>query len=495
MKEGVPEQWPMLTLAEVAELKGGLAKGKKRAKGETVRTVPYLRVANVQAGYLNLSEVHSIDASEKEISKILLQDGDVLFNEGGDRDKLGRGWVWEGQIPECIHQNHVFRARPRRDVIDPFFLSYWGNSRAAKEYFEEEGKQTVNLASISLAKLGGLPVPVPPLNEQRRIVAKLEALLAKVDTSRKRLERVPTILKRFRQAVLAAAVEGRLTEEWRQSNPQEERTETTLGEVATEFRTGPFGSSLHQSDYVRDGIPVINPTNIVDGSLVPNEDVTVSKETFGRLSDYALKVGDIVIARRGEMGRCAVVGEKERGWLCGTGSALIRLKRAAIPEFIQAFISAPPTRQFLIDGSVGSTMANLNQGIFKSVPISLPSVPEQVELLRRLSELNALADQIEARYTKAKTHVDRLTQSILAKAFRGELVAQDPTDEPAEQLLARLHSEAAVIPAAPRGRGRPPTPRAAGESIPGTRPPSSKAGQAGTIPKRRGRPRKAPAGD
>lgn len=506
MREGVPEHWPMLTLAEVSELKGGLAKGKKRAKDEVVRTVPYLRVANVQAGYLNLSEVHSIDASEVEISKILLQDGDVLFNEGGDRDKLGRGWVWEGQIPECIHQNHVFRARPRGDVIDPFFLSYWGNSRAAKEYFEDEGKQTVNLASISLAKLGGLPVPVPPLEEQRRIVAKLEALLAKVDTSRKRLERIPTILKRFRQAVLAAACEGRLTEDWRDENPSvaaadslfrvinETRAKTLriprtassldsasnrmvselenpfhpdsvipltwawvrFGDVIGELRNGistrpemePPGTPILRISAVRGGSVDLNETR-----FLPNGDDHVPSS--------ALREGDLLFTRYNGsielLGVCGMVRDlKGQNLLYPDKLMRVRFDHEAIlPAYAEIYFQSSKVHDRITEKSKSSAGQNGVSGSdIKAQAFALPPIEEQSEIVRRVAQLFTLADQIEARYFKAKTHVDRLTQSILAKAFRGDLVPQDPSDESAEMLLARLKTQSAAV-TSPKRRRRP----------------------------------------
>jgi type I restriction enzyme S subunit len=107
----LPEGWEWASLGAIAELKGGLTKGQKRKAADILREVPYLRVANVQRGFLALGEVKTIDATEEEIQELRLETGDVLFNEGGDRDKLGRGWVWEGKIAECVHQNHVFRAR------------------------------------------------------------------------------------------------------------------------------------------------------------------------------------------------------------------------------------------------------------------------------------------------------------------------------------------------------------------------------------------------
>jgi type I restriction enzyme S subunit len=104
----LPPGWAWTTLGEIADLKGGLTKGKRRREEDKLRSVPYLRVENVQRGYLNLDQMKMIEATEAEIDDLRLRVGDVLFNEGGDRDKLGRGWVWQAALPECIHQNHVF---------------------------------------------------------------------------------------------------------------------------------------------------------------------------------------------------------------------------------------------------------------------------------------------------------------------------------------------------------------------------------------------------
>ena len=176
----LPEGWTWASLAAIAELKGGLTKGQKRRSGDVLRPVPYLRVANVQRGYLDLSELKQIEATADEISILRLQPGDILFNEGGDRDKLGRGWIWQGEVSECIHQNHVFRARLYSDAISPKFVSWYGNS-FGQEYFFAEGKHTTNLASINLTKLSNFLVPLPPSTEQARIIAEVERRLSVID--------------------------------------------------------------------------------------------------------------------------------------------------------------------------------------------------------------------------------------------------------------------------------------------------------------------------
>lgn len=204
----LPKGWTWTRLDAIAALKGGITVDKKR-KDPTARPVPYLRVANVQRGYLDLFEVKFIEASESAIIELSLQHGDILFNEGGDRDKLGRGWIWESQLADCIHQNHVFRARLFLSDMLPKFVSWWGNS-FGKDYFLREGKQTTNLASINLTKLSAFPVPLPPLAEQDCIVAEVDRRLSlvrevesQVDTNLKRAERT-------HQSILSQTFSGHL---------------------------------------------------------------------------------------------------------------------------------------------------------------------------------------------------------------------------------------------------------------------------------------------
>jgi type I restriction enzyme S subunit len=205
----LPNGWTSHQLRGLAEIKGGLTKGQVRPPGTKLKAVPYLRVANVQRGYLDLAEMKQIDATEGEVAALRLQPGDVLFNEGGDRDKLGRGWVWNGELPTCIHQNHVFRARLRSTEINPRFVSWYGNAIGQK-YFMEQGKQTTNLASINLTKLGSLPVPLPPAAEQRRIVEEVERRLSVVDELEATVEKNLARCARLRQAIFKLAFEGRL---------------------------------------------------------------------------------------------------------------------------------------------------------------------------------------------------------------------------------------------------------------------------------------------
>ena len=228
----LPAGWAWARLDAIAELKGGITVDKKR-NDATAREVPYLRVANVQRGYLNLSEVKTIRASEADISSLALRAGDILFNEGGDRDKLGRGWVWEGQIAECIHQNHVFRARPLLDTLSPRFISWWGNT-FGKDRFLREGKQTTNLASVSLTKLSRFPVPIPPALEQARITAEAARLLSIID----RLESALGV-NLARASSLMAAVLSKAFRSGAKSEVAEIKSSVNEGETSMQKRALP----------------------------------------------------------------------------------------------------------------------------------------------------------------------------------------------------------------------------------------------------------------
>ncbi len=169
--------WPVVALGDVAEIRSGVTLGRI-LNGPTVR-LPYLRVANVQDGYLDLQIVKEIDILESEADKWLLQPGDILLTEGGDWDKLGRGAVWRGEIPRCIHQNHIFRVRTKPVEFDPDFLVFLIGSPYGKSYFQSASKQTTNLATINRRQLSDFKIFWPSLPEQLRIITYLDDLQAR----------------------------------------------------------------------------------------------------------------------------------------------------------------------------------------------------------------------------------------------------------------------------------------------------------------------------
>lgn len=168
MSKGLKSHWPFVALSTLAEVRTGVAKNEQAPRGSVVR--PYLRVANVQDGHLDLTEMKAISIAEHEVARYELRDGDVLMTEGGDFNKLGRGTIWRGEVPGCLHQNHVFAVRTNQDRLLPEFLALVAETQHSRRYFLRCSKQSTNLASINSTQLRALPVPDAPLAAQRRIV-------------------------------------------------------------------------------------------------------------------------------------------------------------------------------------------------------------------------------------------------------------------------------------------------------------------------------------
>lgn len=220
--------WPWTTLGEIAQIVGGVTKDSKRQSDPSFVEVPYLRVANVQRGYLDLTEITTIRVSPEKAKALSLEPGDVLFNEGGDRDKLGRGWVWSGEIDHCIHQNHVFRAR-LAEGFDPRFVSWHGNT-FGQRWFNTHGRQTTNLASLNLTTLKSFPVPAPSLADQRRAVATIEQQLSIIDATVNAVRSALVQGGALRRAVLNSAFSGRLVPQ----DPTDEPASVLLDRLVAE---------------------------------------------------------------------------------------------------------------------------------------------------------------------------------------------------------------------------------------------------------------------
>jgi len=204
----IPAHWEVLRLKYLAEVRGGLTLGKKYSRNNLVEFA-YLRVANVQDGYLKLDDLQTVEVPPEEAENYLLQYGDVLMNEGGDIDKLGRGCVWREEIKPCLHQNHVFSVRPH--LIDPEWLALWTSTLEAKRYFEQQAKRSTNLASISGTNIKELPIPMPSSDEQIKIKKYIEGSTEKISAIKLEMQQSIDLLKERRAALITAAVTGQIS--------------------------------------------------------------------------------------------------------------------------------------------------------------------------------------------------------------------------------------------------------------------------------------------
>lgn len=273
------------------------------------------------------------------------------------------------------------------------------------------------LGSIQLPNVGysrhfkflkEIEIPLPPLKTQQRIAE----ILDKADALRRKDQ---ALLKKYDELAQAIFIDMFGDPVKNEMGWEKKR----LGDSIKKVQIGPFGTQLHESDYILDGIPVINPMHIGDLKIKPNYKYSISKEKYDELDQYHLSVGDVILARRGEMGRCAIVGEKEKGFLCGTGSLFISVDKNKLePLFLVYVLSRKSSKIALENASAGTTMSNLNKNIVNEFKVILPNIEKQRAFVKaiKISEHNIdLTNQL-------LSNSNTLFQSLLQQAFQEELV-------------------------------------------------------------------------
>lgn len=285
-------------------------------------------------------------------------------------------------------------------------------------------------------------LPLPPLNEQKRIADKLDAVLARGDACLDRLDRIPTILKRFRQSVLSAATSGKLTEEWRVEQGMNWSISTFQDLLAKEggsIRRGPFGSAIKKSFFVRDGYKVYEQKNAIQDDPELGE-YFIDDEKFHELEGFSIRGGDFIVSCAGTIGRISKLPMHARPGVINQALMRVRLDANVVgSSYFLLLFRSPDFQAQILEQTQGSAMQNMAAiKVIRQIPIRVPSLKEQTEIVRRVESLFAYADRLEARYAAARAQVEKITPATLAKAFRGELVPQDPNDEPASVLLARI---------------------------------------------------------
>lgn len=305
--------------------------------------------------------------------------------------------------------------------------------------------------NISQGILKAQAIPLAPEREQRRIADKLDTVLTRVDAVNTRLARVAPILKRFRQSVLAAATSGRLTEDWRISRGLKYGAETTLQAICTPDRVITYGV-VKLGDETPGGTPCLRTSNVrwlrfeLEGMKLINPNLSAE---YGRT---VLRGGEVLVNVRGTLGGVAVATDDMSGWNVSREVAVVPVDQSlASSVYISLWIASDECQRWLTGVAKGVAYTGINIEDLRTLPLRLPLMAEQFEVVRRVEALFAFADRLEARLQAAQTASERLSPALLAKAFRGELVPQDPNDEPASELLRRLQKEAPST-SAKRGR-------------------------------------------
>ncbi|MEI6287449.1 MAG: restriction endonuclease subunit S [Bacillota bacterium] len=434
ISSAIPQGWANTEIIEVCNIYAG-AGFPNEYQGKLSGKYPFYKVSDisncVQKGnvYLTFSNNY-IDERELLLLKAkTIPENTVVFAKIGEALKLNRRAITNS---ECLVDNNAIGIKAKPNIICDKWLFYFLNTVKLEKY-----SRATTVPSVRKTDIEKIQVLLPPLPEQHRIVGKIEELFSELDKGVENLKLAQQQLKVYRQAVLKAAFEqGGL-----QGTEFSEWVWKPLGEFAEKIRIGPFGSLLHESDYIHGGVPVINPKHIRDQKIVPNLSVTISLEKKQELSAYLLEENDILLGRRGEMGRTAYVTNIETGWVCGTGSMFIRLRKNNVAKLYSIFLSAEKTKKYLEAHCTGTTMKNLNDKIVSNISVPLIPFAEQISIVAEIESRLSVCDKLEETIKSSLIQAESLRQSILKKAFAGELMQQDPNDEPAEKLLARIRVE------------------------------------------------------
>ena len=460
--------------------------------------VPVLTTKNLTGTYDPASVRFISQAKFEQVKRSKVVSGDILMAKIGS---IGKCSIYPDDAPTAIIPANLCKVSVDTRVIYNRYLYWQIRANTFQDKLKEITSATAQPA-FSVQRLKTLSVTLAPLAEQQRIVAKLGLLLGQVEACQQRLDKIPTLLKRFRQAVLAAACSGKLTEDWRAENQPEESGEDLLRRIIRDRRCWWEESQLKsfqgagkkpkddrwKSDYVEPatadvdelepltygwawgtwdqvsnwvtygftrpmphveaGFPIVTARHVVGRKIELTDTDKTTKAAFDELSAKDCpQFGDILITKDGSMGRAALV-ETDTPFCINQSVAVVWLRSLTLDrKFLLAAIEWPLTQHRIAEKARGAAIQHLSITDFARLPLPIPPLSEQQEIVRRVERLLALADNIEQRYKKAQTFIDKLTPSLLAKAFRGELVPQDPNDEPASVLLERIRVE--------RGKGKP----------------------------------------
>jgi len=443
-----PVTWAWSTIGEIAQ---HIQRGKS-PKYADHSALPVINQKSIRWDELQLQYLKYVhpDQFEKWDESRHIRAGDVLWNSTGT-GTVGRAYLVRDEdctSPKVV-DSHVTIVRPA-SAIEPRYLFNWIKSPAVQDKIEEMCDGTTNQIELSRAAIAATEIPIPPRAEQTRIADQLDFLLARVNACNDHLDAIPGILKRFRQAVLRSAIAGELTAEQRTTRgwadswkPMPLRQLGELGRGKSRHRPR-NDARLYGGPY-----PFIQTGDVAQsGGTITHHDQTYSE--FGLQQSKLWPAGTVCITIAANIADTSVLAYPA----CFPDSVVgfIADGEKCVNEFVKWSIDV--IKNDLESFAPATAQKNINLSVLNDVVIRCPSLDEQREIVRQVKSLHFLADRIERRYTALRAHAQRLAPQVLAKAFRGELVEQDPQDEPASMLLLRLATSQPTKVLASRGRPR-----------------------------------------
>ena len=440
----LPVGWELIRLSEAAEWGSGGTPSRRNLDYYGGK-IPWIKTGELGPRHITRTEETISDLGLANSSAKIFPEGSIAIAMYGAT--IGKVSILG--VPAATNQACAVAAVNLGVCSPEFFYHYLCSQR---DEFVKAGNGGAQ-PNVSQGLIKDWPIPLAPLNEQRRIAAKLDTTLAAVEACRQRLDGVAAILKRFRQAVLTAATSGELTREWREERGLADFWKT---KVLSEIADSRLGKMLDQRKNTGQLTPYLRNINVRWFSF-DLEDIQEIRLADTEIIDLDVRFGDLLVCEGGEPGRCAVWRGEDSKYTFQKALHRVRTSKHLLADYLSFCLSNSANNGKLEQLFTGSTIKHLTGASLKKLQILLPSREEQEEIVDRVESLYSLADQLEARLTIARKVVDRLTPALLAKAFRGELVPQDPGDEPASVLLERIRAarQAEAGAGKPSRRGRP----------------------------------------
>ena len=391
------QKWPLLRLDEVAGVSSGVTLGRTVPESSALK-LPYLRVANVQDGYIDTADLKYLHILPHELDRFRLLPGDLLLTEGGDFDKLGRGAVWDGRVDPCLHQNHVFRVRCRPEVMLPEFLSLYVSSTAGRRYFLSVAKQTTNLATISSTQLKAMPVPCPPISDQRRIVDAVFAVTEAEMAAAVEIDKADTI----REAVVEQLLRP-LVGDIRVADVGQVRMGKQLSPASREF-----GAQF----------PYLRVANVHDG-WIRYSDVNFMGFSSAEREAYSLASGDILLNEGQSLelvGRSAIYEGASGAYYFQ--NTLIRFRPGSnlLSDYAQ-LVFRWWRRTGVFAGIAKQTTSIAHLGAERFGALCFPLIPMGDQ--RRISETVGLISELQASSGADVAKLAQIRRSLVAKLLTG----------------------------------------------------------------------------
>jgi type I restriction enzyme S subunit len=477
MEDRLPELPRGWVWTAVGEISKDIHYGYTESSSEKQIGPKFLRITDIQNNSVNWESVPYCKIEEFEKGKYLLKDGDLVFARTGAT--VGKSFLIRGNIPEAVFASYLIRIILDKN-IDRFFISnffqsiyYWSQIH--------KGKIGIGQPNVNAQILSHITIPLPPLPEQHHIVAKIEELFTRLDAGVEALKKIKAQLKRYRQAVLKWAFEGKLTQEWREAHKGklepasaflerigEQREKDVEGkhkellpleasglpglpegwvwtrlELCSDLITKGESPNWQGFNYVDNGIPFVRSENVLWGSIDLSDVAKIPEEFHKKLKRSQLKPNDVLINLVGaSIGRCGIFSSDGEANI-NQAVALVRVNEALIPSYLMNLLLSPRMQKEIQESKVETARPNISLKDLRLFTIPLPSPSEQQKIVEEIENRLSIADNMERVAEQSLKQSERLRQSILKRAFEGKLVPQDPTDEPAEKLLDRIKEEKA----------------------------------------------------